>query len=159
MKLFEIVKKIILACVPPFLLKYPIVKRIIGFSFVGVFVTLVGMTLTFIFLKIVGISPYLTYFISYVLTVLLSYYLNSRYVFKTGKSRKNLFIYYGIYSLSMLIGLGTLYIYHQLLPFDELILNYMVIPVTMIWNFTVTSRFLKPQAIDEVEHILDTIEE
>jgi hypothetical protein len=59
----------------------------------------------------------------------------------------------------MLIGLGTLYIYHQTLPFDELILNYMVIPVTMAWNFTVTSRFLKPQEIQEVEHVIDTIEE
>ena len=159
MKLFLLLKRIILACIPPFLLKYPIMKRIIGFSFVGVFVTLVGMTLTFIFLKIIGMSPYLTYFTSYVLTVMLSYYLNSRFVFKSGKSKKNLFIYYGIYSSSMLIGLGTLYIYRQTLPFDELILNYMVIPVTMAWNFTVTSRFLKPQEIQEVEHVIDTIEE
>lgn len=147
MKLFELAKRIILACIPKFLLKYPLVKRLIGFSFVGIFVTIVGMTLTFIFLKILNMSPYLTYFTSYVLTVLLSYYLNSRFVFKSGKSKKNLFIYYAIYSSSMLIGLGTLFIYHQTLPFDELILNYMVIPVTMLWNFTVTSRFLKPEEI------------
>lgn len=150
MKLFELAKQIILACIPNFLLKYPLVKRLIGFSFVGIFVTIVGMTLTFIFLKILNMSPYLTYFTSYVLTVLLSYYLNSRLVFKSGKSKKNLIIYYAIYSSSMLIGLGTLYLYHQIFPFDELILNYMVIPVTMLWNFTVTSRFLKPEEIQDI---------
>lgn len=155
MKFIYSTKDFLISCIPSFLLKYPLVKRIIGFSFVGIFVTLVGMTLTFIFLKIFGWSPYVTYFTSYVLTVTLSYYLNSRFVFKSGKSKKNLIIYYGVYSMSMLIGLLTLYIYHHTLPFDELILNYMVIPVTMTWNFTVSSKFLKPKNIEHIEHIYD----
>jgi putative flippase GtrA len=159
MKIIYTIKDFAISCIPPFLLKYPIVKRIIGFSFVGVFVTIIGMTLTFIGLKVLDLSPYVTYFSSYVLTVMLSYYLNSRFVFKSGKSKKNLLIYYGVYSTSMLIGLITLWIYHHTLPYDELLLNYMVIPVTMAWNFTVSSRFLKPQNMETLEHVYEMHEE
>lgn len=142
----------ILSLLPPFIQKHPLIKRFLGFSAVGVIVTIVGMTLTFIFLKIIGMSQYVTYITSYIITVLLSYYLNSRLVFKSGKSSKNLFIYYAIYSSSLIIGMITLYIYNILLPFDELILNYMVIPVTMVWNFLVTSKFLKPQETNTVDN-------
>lgn len=145
MKIIYTCKDIFVRCIPPFLLEYPLVKRLIGFSFVGVFVTFFGMTLTFILLKIVGLSAYLTYVSSYIISILLSYYLNSRLVFKSGKSKRNLLIYYIVYGISMLIGLGSLYLYRQFLSFDELILNYMVIPVTMLWNFMVSSKYLKPQ--------------
>lgn len=144
MKLLYTSKDLFVKCIPPFLLEYPLVKRIIGFSFVGVFVTIFGMILTYILLKIIGFTPYLTYFTSYIITIFISYYLNSRLVFKSGKSKKNLVLYYLVYGTSMLIGLGTLYVYHLFLDFDELLLNYMVIPVTMIWNFLVSSKILKP---------------
>jgi putative flippase GtrA len=120
-------------------------KRFIGFSFVGVCATIFNMTLTFVLLKIVGLSAYITFVLSYGISIFLSYYLNSRLVFKSGKSMKNLVLYYLTYLVSMLIGLGTLYIYKKLLTFDDLILNYMVIPVTMIWDFLVSSKVLKPQ--------------
>jgi putative flippase GtrA len=102
------------------------------------------MTLTFILLKVMGISPYLTYFLSYFTTILLSYYLNSRLVFNSGKSARNLVLYYMVYGISLLIGLATLYVYRLLLSWDDLLLNYMVIPVTMAWNFLVSSKILKP---------------
>lgn len=121
------------------------IKKLVGFSFVGVGVTLVSMSITFLLLKVLGISAYITYFISYVTTILISYYLNSRLVFKSGKSVRNLILYYVVYCLSMLIGLGTLTLYRFFLTFDELILNYMVIPVTLTWNFLVSSRILKQE--------------
>lgn len=121
------------------------IKKLVGFSFVGIGVTLLSMFITFLLLKVFGVSAYLTYFISYATTILISYYLNSRLVFKSGKSIRNLFLYYVVYCLSMLIGLGTLALYRLFLPFDELILNYMVIPVTLTWNFLVSSRILKQQ--------------
>ena len=85
------------------------------------------------------------------ITIFISYYLNSRLVFKSGKSTKNLVLYYAVYGTSMLIGLGTLYVYHLFLTFDELLLNYMVIPVTMIWNFLVSSKILKPAQKDVIQ--------
>lgn len=145
MKTLYTCKDFFVSCIPPFLLEYSIVKRIIGFSFVGVFVTFFSMILTFLLLKIVGVSAYITYILSYVISILLSYYLNSRLVFKSGKSKRNLLFYYIVYGISMLIGLGTLYVYRYFLNFDELILNYMVIPITMTWNFLVSSKILKPQ--------------
>lgn len=131
------------------LLANKIIKRFIGFSSVGVVSTLTSMLLTFILIKIIGLSSFLTYFISYVSTIFLSYYLNSRLVFKSTKSTKNLIQYFIIYLLSFLIGMGTLYVYHLILPFDELILNYMVIPITLLWNFAFSTRiFTKKQHIN-----------
>ncbi|HPY82017.1 MAG TPA: GtrA family protein [Bacteroidales bacterium] len=151
LKLLYAGKQLFVKCIPSFLLEYPFVKRLIGFSFVGVCVTIFGMILTYILLKIIGLTPYMTYFTSYMITIFISYYLNSRLVFKSGKSTKNLVLYYAVYGSSMLIGLGTLYVYHLFLTFDELLLNYMVIPVTMIWNFLVSSKILKPAQKDVIQ--------
>ena len=124
-------------------LDLPVFKKFIGFSFIGVGVTLFSMLLTFVLLKQVGLSAYLTYFISFFTTISISYYLNSRLVFRSKNSLRNLALYYGVYSFSLLIGICTLWVYRQLLSWDELLLNYMVIPITMTWNFVVSSRFLK----------------
>lgn len=125
------------------ILKNSLVRKFMGFSFVGVAATLFSMFLTYIFLKKLGFSPYLTYFLSYIISILLSYYLNSRLVFKSEKTIRNLIAYYTVYGISLLIGLGTLYLYRLYLPWDDLILNYLVIPVTLVWNFLVSSKVLK----------------
>ncbi len=125
------------------ILELQIFKKLIGFSFVGISVTIFSMLLTFVLIKIIGLSAYLTYIISFSSTISISYFLNSRLVFKSKKTFSNLVLYYGIYSVSLLIGITTLWIYRQLLDWDDLILNYMVIPVTMTWNFTISNHFLK----------------
>ncbi|MDR0941386.1 MAG: GtrA family protein [Bacteroidales bacterium] len=149
------IRGIILCVIPPFLLKYPIVKRFLGFSFVGVVVTAVGIFQIFFLLKILpriftdlqGFPAwlYIANTFSTLFSILQSYYLNSRLVFKSGKSQRNLLIYYAIYGISLLINLGTLRIYDLYLPInDPLVLSLLAIPVTMAWNFFVSSRFLKP---------------
>ena len=149
------IRGIILRLIPPFLLKYPIVKRFLGFSFVGVVITCVGIFQIYFLLKILPriftdlqefkAWLYVANTISTLFSILQSYYLNSRLVFKSGKSRRNLIVYYAIYGISLLIGLGTLRIYELYLPVnDHFALSLLVIPVTMTWNFFVSSRFLKP---------------
>lgn len=155
------IRGIILRLIPPFLLKYPIVKRFLGFSFVGVAVTCIGILQISFLLKVVphiftdlqDFSPwlYIANTLSTLLSILQSYYLNSRLVFKSGKSSRNLLIYYAIYGVSLLINLGTLRIYDLYLPIqDPLILSLLAIPVGMLWNFFVSSRFLKPIVKKEV---------
>lgn len=165
------IRRIILRLIPPFLLKHPLVKRFIGFSFVGVVITCVGIFQIFFLLKILpriftGLQEfpawlYVANTFSTLFSILQSYYLNSRLVFKSGKSQRNLLIYYAIYGISLLIGLGTLRIYELYLPVnDPLALSLLVIPVTMTWNFFVSSRFLK-QVEKQVEfsdnEILETV--
>ena len=65
---------------------------------------------------------------------------------------KNLIVFYVVYGISMIIGVGTLAVYKYFLPeCDDFVLSCLVIPVTMIWNFAVSSRYLKPGKNDLID--------
>lgn len=149
------IRSIILRLIPPFLLKHPLVKRFIGFSFVGVVIMCVGICQIYFLTRILPRIftdlqefenwVYVANTISTLFSILQSYYLNSRLVFKSGKSQRNLLIYYAIYGISLLINLGAIALYKRYLSItDGFILSLLAIPVTMTWNFFVSSRFLKP---------------
>ncbi|MDA3866200.1 MAG: GtrA family protein [Salinivirgaceae bacterium] len=110
---------------------------------VGVFVTLLSMSLTFVFLKIIGTPLIPTYILLYLSMIFLSFLLNSKYTFKSKRSLKRLILYYGSYGISMLIGVGLLALFKATLPFENWILAYMVIPFTMTSNFTLSSLIFK----------------
>ena len=113
------------------------------FSSVGVFVTLLSLSLTFIFLKLIDTPLYLTYGCIYFVTILISYYLNVRFTFKAEHSWLKLVLYFAVYLSGMGVGLVMLRIYKHTLPFENYILSYMVIPVTMSWNFILSYFVLK----------------
>lgn len=110
---------------------------------VGMFVTLLSMSFTFIFLKIIGTPLIPTYIILYISMIFLSFLLNSKYTFKSKPSFKRLILYYGSYGISMLLGVGLLALFKATLPFENWILAYMVIPFTMTSNFALSSRIFK----------------
>jgi len=110
---------------------------------VGVFITLLSMSLTFIFLKIIGTPLIITYVILYTSMIFLSFLLNSKYTFKSSRSFKRLLLYYASYGISMLLGVGLLALFKATLPFENWILAYMVIPFTMTSNFTLSSRIFR----------------
>jgi putative flippase GtrA len=110
---------------------------------VGVFVTLLSMSLTYIFLGVIGTPLIPTYIILYLSMIFLSFLLNSKYTFKAKRSGKRLLLYYGSYGISMLVGVGLLAIFKATLPFPNWALAYMVIPFTMTTNFTLSSLIFK----------------
>jgi len=122
-------------------------KRKLGifarFFKVGVFVTLLSMMLTYIFLEIIGTPLIPTYIALYTSMIFLSFLLNSKYTFKAKRSGKRLVLYYGSYGISMLVGVGLLALFKATLPFANWILAYMVIPFTMTTNFTLSSLIFK----------------
>jgi len=120
-----------------------IVKLLVGFSFVGAFCTLLTMFFNFLFIKKLGISLYVSYFVVYILTIFISYLMNSRLVFKQGKSLLNLVLYYGVYGSGMVMGFFVLRFYKSNLPFQDHILTYLVIPVTTLWNFVMSSMVFR----------------
>lgn len=113
------------------------------FMSVGVFVTLTSMALSFVFLKIIGTPLIITYILLYLTMIFVSFLLNSKYTFKSKRSIKRLLLYYGSYGISMLIGVGLLSIFRKILPFENWVLSYLVIPFTMLSNFTLASRIFK----------------
>lgn len=114
-----------------------------GFSFVGVIVTLISMLLIFICNEILGWNSIISYLFSYTISILLSYILNAKYVWKSEFSFAAMVRYYGIYIASMLLGAVLLWLFEMALPeVNKTLLSYCVIPFTMLWNYFFVNRLL-----------------
>ena len=118
-----------------FLFNRKIATIFAGFSGVGVITTLISLGAIYLFLEILQTPLILTYSIIYFLTILLSYFLNSLFVFKSPLAMEKGIKYFLIYLSGMLIGIVVLWLLDQILDYDSYILAYLVLPVTMIWNF------------------------
>ena len=122
---------------------YKLITTIAGFSFVGVVATLVSMLLIFICNEILGWNSIVSYLFSYGISILLSYILNAKYVWKSDFSFNAIIRYFGIYIASMLLGAVLLWLLELALPdVNKTILSYCVIPFTMLWNFFFVNQLL-----------------
>jgi len=125
------------------ILKSKLFKRFLGFSTVGVVVTLFSFFLIIFFNEIVKFNVYLSYVLSYSLSILLSYFLNLKYVFKSRFSIKSILLFYIAYLFSMLLGLLILKLFNLVLPeWNKSVLTYMVLPFTVMFNFFATSKIM-----------------
>ncbi|MDB5273271.1 MAG: GtrA-like protein [Chitinophagaceae bacterium] len=118
-------------------------KKLAGFSIVGVISTLFSMLLMYLFHNVFKWHYQVSYVASYIIPLFLSFILNSVFVFKSHKSIRNLVVYFSIYLSSMVTGMVLLKIFRAYLPFDETILSYLTLPVTMAQNFTLSHFLLK----------------
>ena len=120
-----------------------LIKTFTGFSIVGILVTLFSMLLIFILNEIIEWNSIISYLVSYGLSILLSYFLNSRYVWKTNFELKALVRYFGVYIASMVLGALLLWVLELLFPnVNKTILSYCVIPFTMLWNYFFVNKLL-----------------
>jgi len=121
-------------------------KKIAGFSIVGVISTLCSMLLMYVFHDIFKWHYQVSYVASYIIPLFLSFLLNSIFVFKSHKSTRNLVVYFSIYLSSMVTGMLLLGIFRATLPWNETILSYLTLPATMAQNFTLSHFLLKKNA-------------
>lgn len=121
----------------------PIFERLAKFSAVGIVVTLLSMTATFVLLKFVGTPLIITYVGVYGSTILLSYFLNRKYTFKASHSLLRSLLYFSIYLSSMGLGVLLLNFYESQFSFENWVYPFMAIPFTMSWNFLWASRLLR----------------
>ncbi|OIP84763.1 MAG: hypothetical protein AUK44_01275 [Porphyromonadaceae bacterium CG2_30_38_12] len=121
-----------------------IFKKLLGFSIVGIVVTLFSILLLYLFIQLIGMNVYVGYVISYFLSILLSLLLNNFLVFNSGKIEiKKAFKYYLIYLISMIIGLIALWVFELTLPdLNKFWLSILCIPITYTWNFLFTNKLL-----------------
>ena len=118
-------------------------RLIAGFSIVGFFVTVLSLILAYLFLKIIGTPLVITYILIYIPTVIISFSLNSKLIFKTGFNLRNFIVYCSVYGVGLLLGTGLLLLFKMLLPFENWVLSYLVLPFTILSNFTLSYYFLK----------------
>jgi putative flippase GtrA len=121
-----------------------IVTVFAGFSGVGLITTLISLGAIYTFLEILQTPLILTYSIIYFLTILLSYFLNSLLVFKYPLAMKKGIKYFLIYLSGMVIGIVVLWLLKKNLSYDPYILAYLVLPITMMWNFVLSYYLFKP---------------
>lgn len=117
--------------------------KFIGFCGIGGIVTLLSMAMIAITNELFQWHPQLSYIFAYLLTLLLSYVLNSQLVFHSTLSFRKFAGYCGAYISGMLLGIGMLLLGMHILPdCNRTILSYAVIPATMLWNFAFINKFL-----------------
>lgn len=125
------------------LVKSKVVQRFMGFSIVGVVVTLFSMALMYVCNELLAWNVYVTYFVVYLVSILLSFILNNSLVFKSQTKTKSIVLYYVIYISSMLLGLLLLRLFTYLLPdWNGTLVSYMVLPFTFLFNFIFVSNLL-----------------
>jgi putative flippase GtrA len=118
-------------------------KKMVGFSIVGVIVTIVSLLLIFLLNELLLWNQYLAFFLSYFSSIILSYWLNVRWVWKVKASTQGIIRYFGVYVSSMVLGMVLLRIFNLILPeANHTLLSYSTIPFTMVWNFLFVNKVL-----------------
>jgi len=113
------------------------------FATIGAFCAFFSLSSNFFLLKYMDTPLILTYVVVYVISIFLSFTLNSSFTFQSKKNLRNARLYYLIYISSMMLGVVLLQVYEIIFDFQKWIYPFMVIPFTMIWNFTCAIKFLK----------------
>ncbi|MBK9735172.1 MAG: GtrA family protein [Saprospiraceae bacterium] len=120
-----------------------LVSKIVKFSSVGLIVSLITLGASMYALGVLKTPLIPTYVFIYGTSILVSYFLNSRYTFKSSVSGTKTIIYFTIYLLSMCTGVILLNIYSRLFDVENWIYPFMVVPFTASLNFILSNKYLK----------------
>ena len=120
-----------------------LLARFSGFSLVGVANTLLSMALIWLLNECFHVHYLLSYVFAYVATVCLAYVVNAKCVFGSALSWRSAIQFQCAYLSGMIVGFVLL----KLLAWgfsdvNMTLLSYLVIPVTMAWNFIFANRIL-----------------
>lgn len=111
------------------------------FVFVGAANTLLGYV---IYAAALLIAPYIVaYTISYVAGIFISYYLNSRFVFKADLSLAKAVQYPLVYVVQYLIGVSLLQLFVETLGLSALIAPILVVACTLPLTFVLSRLIIK----------------
>jgi putative flippase GtrA len=111
------------------------IVQIFKFISVGFVVTILTLFLNYFFVKFLNTDIYYTYASIYLISILLSFVLNSFFVFKTKISLANNFRYLILYLLSLGIGLLLMKNIEKLIDVESWYYPFFVLPFTMSFNF------------------------
>ncbi len=113
--------------------------RFLNFSKVGACTSVTGLTLNFIFLKLIGTPLYITYTAVYLSMIALSLYLNSSFVFRRKINSRRRVTYFFIYINSYFVAMACLKICKTLFDFENWTYPFMILPITLSLNYILTS--------------------
>jgi len=114
-------------------------KYFVGFSVVGLFVTITSLLLTILLIEVFKVNILIAYPAVYIITILASYYLNKEHVFKYNGHKNKLFLYFTIYLSSMLLGLLLISLLKSTSLISDSLIAIVILPFTTIYNFILVS--------------------
>ena len=118
--------------------------KLCGFCGVGGAMTLLSIALIALKNEVFHWPPQLSYVFAYFSTFLLSYLLNAKLVFRSTIGMQKLVLYCATYLSGMLIGMIALQILINIFRQTNVtLLNFMVIFITLIWNFVFVNKILQ----------------
>ena len=118
--------------------------KVLGFSIVGVLMTLLSMLLIWVCNDIFALDIYVSYVLVYGLTIILSCILNAHYVWRHTIAFIDVIKYFAIYLSSMILGLGIIYVLELIFPkANHTILTYCALPFTYAWNYCFVNYIFK----------------
>jgi putative flippase GtrA len=96
-----------------------------------------------IYVALLRFLPYLVaYSITYVIIVSMSYFLNSRFVFKQGLSLSKAAKYPLVYVTQYLLGIASLYLLVHVLQLNKLLAPALVVLITIPVTYSVSRRIV-----------------
>lgn len=115
-------------------------KRFLKFVVVGASNTALSFL---VYVVLVKLSLYyiLASIISYIAGILNSYILNTAFVFKEKKTRKNLFMFSSVYLSALLINLSLLYIMVDVFRIGPITGQILVTGLVMIYNYIMQKKW------------------
>jgi putative flippase GtrA len=130
-----------------------IIKKMLSFATIGALLTVVSLGSTTIGIKFFHTPLKLTYVLVNIVTIIMSFYLNSKFTFKNDISFLNSIKYFAIYLTSMGLGTYLLDVFDSFFKFEKWIFPFMALPFTMVYNFTLSSIFLGKKDFETKELI------
>jgi len=115
--------------------------KLTKFGLVGVITTLFGIISYYVLLDIYAFPLYPTYVTVFLIGVGLSYFLNSIFTFKESTSLNKGVKYYGVYILSLAIGLLLLKVLEILIPsISDFYKTLIIIPPRFIITYFILNK-------------------
>lgn len=118
-------------------------KKLVGFSITGVISTLISVLLLLFFNEVLQFNAYVSYTLSYFISILFSYLSNALIVWKSSVKISVFIRYVVVYCSSMALGALILFVLKQLFPTgNNSLLSIFTMPFTMTWNYLFVNKLL-----------------
>jgi len=114
----------------------------VKFGGVGAVATMLSLTFYYIFLEVYPMPLYPVYFIGYTLGVLVGYFLNVKFTFKTKANAKQSLSYYLTYFLGLTFGFLILYGLEVYFNINDFVKTILVIPPRLGLVFVTLKLFV-----------------
>lgn len=123
-----------------------ILTQLAKFVIAGVTTTLFDWGIFYVLVYIVNIEPLIAQIFSFTASTLLSYYINTLWVFDTtkNKTRRRLIIEFFVFSgIALIISEILLYIFIYQLHLNDMLAKVITTAITMVFNFITRKLFLE----------------